>query len=244
MIAPSAATGAAKVTLSGGELKISDDSAPLQLTVDVSDATSVVVTNAGGIADPIPPGCIRVGPNQIRCAFMSIGGAIGSVTVKGGDLFDMITTVDHPFFHIRVLSIQTQGGDDTVNIDSAPGQMNTCDLGEGNDICTGGDGETTCNLGAGNDSCTGGASPDSCEMGAGNDVCSTGAERDSCSAGKGRDVCRMGPDPDVCRMGGGPDTCVGGSGRDLCTGNNGEDLAKSCERLRGIERGHMPPSPH
>ena len=235
LAAPSVASGAAKVTLSGGELKISDDTAPLQLTVDVSDANNVAISNVGGIADPIPPGCVRLSPTQIRCPLMGVTGSVGSVTIKGGNLFDVITTIDHPFFHIRVLSIQTQGGDDIVNIDSAPGQTNTCDLGDGNDVCTAGDGELTCSAGAGNDTCTGGASRDVCDMGAGRDICSTGAERDSCFAGKGPDVCRMGPDKDVCRMGGGPDTCVGGGGRDVCTGNGGKDTGKSCERESGIE---------
>jgi Ca2+-binding RTX toxin-like protein len=234
-IAPSFASAAAKITSSGGAVRVAESSGgPLGLTVTIaSDASSITLVNTGGWAEPIPPGCTRIDPATIRCN----AAGVGSLTVKGGDADDSITTVDHPFFHITVISVQTEGGNDVVNLGQGLGAMGTCDMGDGDDICTSGDGATTCNMGAGNDSCTTGAGADSCDMGAGNDVCSTGGGTDQCLAGKGGDRCTLGPANDVCRMGGGNDRCVGGGGRhDVCTGNGGADVARSCEVTRSFER--------
>jgi Ca2+-binding RTX toxin-like protein len=109
----------------------------------------------------------------------------GNVITVGG-LVTGTTTVTS----IDNITVDGQGGDDTISVVATGGYATTINGGDGNDVITGA-GSTvplTINGGAGNDNLTGGGAADTIDGGAGNDTITGGGGNDQLTGGAGTDT--------------------------------------------------------
>jgi Ca2+-binding RTX toxin-like protein len=117
--------------------------------------------------------------------------------------------------------VTTNGGDDTINLNSIRGV--TVSSGYGNDSVNTGAGNDTVLTGAGNDSINTGAGDDIVFAGAGNDTINTGAGDDTVFAGAGNDIINTGGGNDSVSTGSGNDSVTTGDGNDTVYVGSGND---------------------
>jgi len=259
------AQAASLVTLeestSGQVLRIDGDDRMNDVTVGIDPAfpTAVLVTDTGGILEPVRLPCVRVDPTAVRCFVNTIivivvglkGGedkfnvSEGSIPpdvlliVTGGDGADTIRGRDGPGSDVlrgdngkdRIFGL---GGND--ELDGGPGN-DELDGGSGNDLLLGDTGDDELDGGTGNDTLRGEEGEDSLNGG-------EGLGRDELDGGDGRDILNGlaeddklfgGKGNDKLFGGGGDDKGIGGPGRDIFIGGKGRDRGKA-ESERSVER--------
>ena len=132
----------------------------------------LITDSTGDISDPLPPQCIRVSRNQIRCPV--IGTEEFSLRLDGGnDRAFVSSAVD-----IDVEAFGSGGADRFVG-------------GGGDDTLRGGPGPDNLGGGPGNDTLNGGPAKDTLKGGAGDDTLNGGLARDSLNGGPGNDTQRQ-----------------------------------------------------
>ena len=117
--------------------------------------------------------------------------------------------------------VTTNGGDDTINLNSIMGV--TVSSGYGNDSVNTGAGNDTVFAGAGNDTVFAGEGNNYIKTGAGNDTVLTGTGNDTVFAGAGDDIINTGAGNDSVSTGSGNDSVTTGDGNDTVYVGSGND---------------------
>jgi Ca2+-binding RTX toxin-like protein len=197
LIAPGAAHGKARATLSGSLLTVSGGKG--------SDRITVVCEGGLIKLNGKDPG---VGP--IACSGVS---EVDVVTGAGND-------------RVNLSGVGSDGGFGQRDLPGGFGHGTgaAADLGEGNDAYAGGTSAFNLVLaGSGDDRLIGGGLRDSLQGGAGNDTASAAAGRDILIGNAGADKLKGGVDDDLISGNSGDDLLNGGAGADLLGGGSGMD---------------------
>jgi Ca2+-binding RTX toxin-like protein len=160
-------------TQGGNRLVIKGGPERNEVGITLANAADYLITDTtGNIPDPLPPQCIRVARNQIRCPVA--GTAEIALRLDGGN--------DKAFVSFSVdLDIDMFGG----------GGADRFSGGGGGDTLNGGRGADTLRGGPGNDTLNGGPDRDTLKGGAGRDTLNGGPARDSLDGGPGNDTQRQ-----------------------------------------------------
>jgi Ca2+-binding RTX toxin-like protein len=240
-------------TADDGMIRVTGDDGANNVTlgIDPNDPKAFLISDASGILEPLPPGCVRLSQTSIRCpAFNNI--KFVQVDLEGSD--DRFAVGPGSLPKSMILQVTGGPGADTIRGRDGPGFDNLYGdggkdriFGEGgNDRLTGGPGQDELDGGTGDDALYGeegedilsggdGFGQDYLDGGPDNDVLNGLAEDDKLFGGMGNDRMSGGKGDD--RMVGGPgrDGGAGGPGQDLLVGGKGADKG-TAEKKRGVER--------
>ncbi len=204
------------------------------------NGNDLIVVNEGDGNDLIEGG---LGRDTVQ---ISTGNQADEIEVNAnGRVARIERTSENPFAlnvgSTEVLDLRTNGGDDTVKINSLNGvqdlQTINVDLGRGNDVLNatnldavfsligrGGEGDDILFGGLGNDVLLGEEGRDIILSGDGNDILSGGDGNDILISGDGNDVLLGGDDNDVLSGGNGNDILLAGDGNDTLNGGADTDF--------------------
>ena len=147
--------------------------------------------------------------------------ASGGIISISGPTFESVTALAPS----SSLTINGDGGNDTIQMNGGFTASLTINAGDGNDNVnlSGWSSTSTINGGTGTDTITGGSNADSIDGGDGNDTITGGLGNDTLLGGLGNDSIVAGGGDDVVNGGDGNDTIQGNDGIDAINGGDGND---------------------
>jgi Ca2+-binding RTX toxin-like protein len=210
-VAPSVATPAAKIVISGAE-------GGTHMTLSTKGDGLIV---KGHMTEAPPHGCRFTKYGSVAICNLARATSIEIETGQSGDFVRVLDPLPAP------LTIYMGAGRDKFYGNA---ESDTCyTQGERKNRCVGKGGDDICITGEKNSDCIGNS---------GNDFCEHGGGSDGCWGGPGDDICKMGPGKDGCHGEGGNDRIYGGEdgdqlyggpGRDFCDGEGGLNKTHNCE---------------
>jgi Ca2+-binding RTX toxin-like protein len=212
----------------GMALKVEGSGDKNDVTVGVDPAlpTAYLITDASGILDPVPLGCVRMSSTAIRCFVVNnIDGIV--VELRGGDDQFKVSAGSIP--EPVLLFVFGGEGDDTIRGRDGPGR----------DWLNGEAGKDRLFGEGGNDKLFGGGNDDELDGGPGHDDLYGEAGEDILNGGEGfgRDHLDGGGGTDVLNGLSEADTLFGGNGSDVLLGGGGDDKLFGGKGKDGLKGG-------